>query len=208
MCFLSTSRSALAPLALLLVLLAGGGCGYSSYMTTLEVPEPITTDAEHATVVFVRPSGGLRSYPVMDHVGRFVAELEPESYVAVQLPPGDYTFIAWSEATPALKASIDAGRVYYVWMDVIPGAWSPHARLFAVGRGRNSWRSLRSWLERCDRIEPLPGAAEQFAYERARQEIDEVVAKGLRNFREYDDEERRNRTLVFRDGVPEPVSWR
>ena len=55
---------------------------------------------------------------------------------SVTMPPGQYQFVSWGEGTPALEAQVEAGRVYYVEVGTVIGAWTARARLFGVGPRR------------------------------------------------------------------------
>jgi hypothetical protein len=193
--------------AVLGVPLATSACSVSSqYMTKLEVPQPIPVDPNAATVVFVRPSGygGRIKTVILDNAGRFLGESWGKTYFATREPPGEHIFVAWSEGTPALKAMLEAGKVYYVEIGAIIGVWSLRTRLFAVGPQRQQWASLAEWLENSTMLVPDEAAGQAYAQSKA-DNVQEVIQKGLSNYAEYNDEDRQKRTLLPSDGVPAPV---
>ncbi len=115
----------------------------------------IVPDPAAATVVFVRPSsmaGAIR--PVIATAqGRFLGESEARSVFVAKLPPGDHLLLSWSEGTPALRATLAAGRVYFVEVAPKMGAWSARVQLLALRPRDENWRELEEWLRKCDAIE-------------------------------------------------------
>lgn len=178
------------------------GCGVSSpYMTKLEVARAVVANPSAATVVFVRPSGygGRQKVVILDERGRFLGECWGKTHFAVAVPPGEHTFIAWSEGTPALHATLEPGKIYYVEVGFVIGFWSGRARLFAVGPQRQQWRDIVHWIEDTEMLVPNEPAGQAYVDERGDKE--DVVQKGLANYAGYEGEERERRTLLPSDGV-------
>lgn len=201
-------KSILAALVFMLSL-ATLGCGVSSkYMTKLEVPQAVAVDPATATVVFIRPSsyGGGAKHVILDSKGRFLGECWGETYFVVKVPAGEHMFISWGEGTPALKATVEAGKVYYVEVGVTMGAWSARARLFAMGPQRENWAELPEWLQNSTMLAPNEAAGQ--AYVQGDEDTAEVIQKGVKNYAEYDAEAIQKRTLLAADGVPAPVAAR
>ena len=183
------------------------GCTVTSqYMTTLPASQSIVVDPAAATVVFLRPSGyaGSVKHIIMDQNGRFLGENWGWTYFAVKMPPGQYTFVAWSEGTPALQAVVEAGKVYYVEVSIVMGGWSPRSRLFALGPRAEHWNELPAWLARSEMLVPNEASGQAELAERGA-ETNVVVAKGLRNWANYDAEARDKRSLTPADGLSVPV---
>lgn len=183
--------------------LATVGCTVSSpYMEVLAAPQAIAADAGTATVVFLRPTGyaGRLKHMILDHKGRFLGECWGETYFSVKMPPGQYTFVSWSEGTPALQATLDAGKVYYVEVGVTIGAWTARARLFGLGPQREGWAEVPEWLANSTMLVPNE-AAGQAHFAATQDRVDEVIRKGLANWAEYDAEARGKRSLGPADGV-------
>jgi hypothetical protein len=182
------------------------GCGYSSrYMAKLEVPQPIQPDPASATVVVLRPSGyasGLKT-AILDTQSGFLGESAAKTYFVAHLAPGNHTLVAWSEGTPALNATVEAGKVYYVEVGMVIGFWSGHARLFGIGPQREQWPKLSSWLHDSDMLVLQPGAPQMFMQDH--DNMREIIQKGVDNFAGYDAEARAKRSLIPPDGVPGPV---
>ena len=79
----------------------------------------VAPDPALAKVVFIRHSrlGGAIVVTILVQKGRYLGESEADSNFTVKMPPGDYVLASWSESTPAMRASLAAGRVYYVLVD-------------------------------------------------------------------------------------------
>lgn len=199
------SRKTLTLLTLILTFLASG-CGGLKYMDEVKAPQAVRTNPAQATVVFIRPSGygGGTSFDIMDQSGRFLGEVNGESYFVSQMPPGQYTFIAWSEGTPAMKATVEAGKIYYVEVGVTIGMWGGHARLFAIGPQREQWAKLPEWLHDSTELLPKANASSSFKGDRGSDE-QEVIQKGIDNYAGYEGDEKQKRTLLPSDGVSTPV---
>lgn len=196
--------------AVLVFAAATAGCGMSSpYMTRLEGPVAIAADPGTATVVFIRPSGyagGIKRI-ILDGQGRFLGECWGQTYFAVRMPPGEHLFIAWSEGTPALKALLEPGKIYYVEVSMTMGAWQARSRLFALGPQREGWPDLPRWLATSTMLIPNEAAGQVYLQERAR-EVAEVVQKGFASYGQYVKEAQegkpealQKRTLLMTDGV-------
>jgi hypothetical protein len=199
-------RKVVGLLSLALTLLVMG-CGGLKFMNEAKPPQAVAADPANATVVFIRPSGygGGASFNIIDQSGRFLGEVNGESYFVSKMPPGQYTFIAWSEGTPAMQATVEAGKVYYVEVGVTIGMWGGHARLFAIGPQREQWAKLPKWLADSTELLPKPDASSKFSADRGSDEK-EVIQKGVNNYAGYEGDEKQKRTLLPSDGVSAPVT--
>jgi hypothetical protein len=149
----------------------------------------------------VRPSGwaGGAKITVLDQNGRFLGESWGETYYAVRMPPGQYTFTAWTEGTHALRADVAAGHIYYVELAPTVGWWSARLRLRAIKPGGDAWAELPGWLAESTMLVPQPNGQEYVDSRRDR--VGEVTSKGLATFEAYDDATKAERTLAAGDGV-------
>jgi hypothetical protein len=141
---------------------------------------------------------------IVDEKGRFLGETWGATYFVAKVAPGEHTFISWCEGTPALKATLEAGKVYYVEIGVTIGAWSARGRLFADGPARQQWGELPSWLHDTTMLVPNEAAGQQYLQSR-QSDLAAVLNKGTANYAGYDGEEKAKRTLTPADGVPAPI---
>jgi hypothetical protein len=184
------------------------GCGASSkYMTKLESPTAVQVNPAAATVFFVRPSSFAASIKatILDSNGQFLGEALPKSYFAVQLPPGEHVFVAWSEGTPALKATLEPGKVYYVEVAPIVGVWSARVRLFAIGPQREQFAKLPSWIAESSMLIPDQATGQAYIQQRL-DDAQNTIAKGVSSFSDYDAEDKAKRTLLPSDALPAPIA--
>src|SRR5689334_11749984 len=110
------------------------GCSFSAPHMRPAASGAITPDPAAATVVFVRPSriGGAITSVIATTDGRFLGESQAKSYFVARLPPGDHLLVSWSESTPAMRASLAAGMIYYVEVAPKMGWGSARIQLLAV----------------------------------------------------------------------------
>jgi hypothetical protein len=171
-------------------------------MRAVATPAPIGATADKSTVVFVRPSGiafGV-NFAILDQQGHWIGDAVAQSHFAVQLPPGEYMFVAWAENTAALRASLGSGRIYYV--EVIPyvGAFAAQVGMEALTPRHQDWAKLSGWLSTdTKRLEPLPAGA-AYIQER-RDDATRRVASAQENWNGYSNEDKTKRTLRLEDGV-------
>jgi hypothetical protein len=195
-------RCAVALFIWLAAMAVTGCAGSSDYMKEAASPAPIAAPADQAVVVFVRPSGlaFAINFAILDQNGNWLGDAVAKSHFAVSLPPGEYMFIGWAENTAALKATLAAGRVYYV--EVTPEIGLAYSRVFfeALTPRHEDWKELPGWLKDTKRLEPLPTGA---AYIRGRREDAlKRVASAKENWDDYSTEDKEGRTLNAEDGVP------
>jgi len=211
------TRTVLLP-ALLVVVLSLTCCAASSpYMTTVDAASAVTVDAAAATVVFIRPASdepGVH-HVILDEKGRFLGLSSSQVYFPVKVPPGEHTFMSYVDGstfgngadrrtgTPALKATLEAGKLYYVQVVAIPGSFTTRARLIGLGPSRKSWDVLPDWLAKCKPL--VPNEPDGQAHVRETLDVNLVVQKGLRAIAEYTPEKLAERSLTPGDGVSAPL---
>ena len=200
-----TKRDRLRPYvaAVLLVCpLAAMGCaGSSDYMADVKSPAALAAPADKAGVVFVRPSGlGFAiNFAVLDQNGTWIGDAVAKAHFAVMLPPGDYMFVGWAENTAALKATVAAGRLYYVQVVPTMGFGSAHVRLEALTPRSADWSQLNTWLGETKRLESLPAGVAHI--QERHEDAMKRVASARENWDGYSAEDKELRTLRVGDGV-------
>jgi hypothetical protein len=165
---------------------------------------PIVAPADKATVVFLRPSGlgFLINFSILDQKGTWLGDAVAKTHFVVQLPPGEYMFVGWAENTAALKATVAAGRVYYVKVDPSMGLGSARIALEALSPRHAEWAEVQGWLQETTRGEPL---SEGVSYMEGRKDdATERVRSANENWNEYSEADKQSRTLRAEDGVAQP----
>ena len=195
--------AAIAVAAVVLIATALGGCntGTSPYMTPASPSPAAEAAADTATVVFVRPSqfGGADRVTIMDGKGRFMGDTLPGTYFAVKMPPGEHVFVSWGENTSAVKATVAAGKTYYVEAYGPGGSGTPRLALRAVTVSSTSWGQIDGWLANG---RPLaPDEAKGQAYLQAEASgVASALARGNKVLAAYSSAELPEHTLSPEDG--------
>jgi hypothetical protein len=192
--------------ALLITLLAtASGCmATSKYMTAAPVPAPALAAAPSvATVAFLRPSmlGTAVKFMIIDQNGRFVGESTAGASFAVQMPPGEYLFIAEGENTAVLHANLGPDRLYYVEIDPKMGVFSARVGLEPIKPGSDAWQKLPEMLQSTTRFVPLAQDG-QAAVDAEAATIQKRIASAKEKWAGYSPEERAERSLEAVDGAP------
>lgn len=192
------------------MLRSGGGCSvwwsvetaFAGDLVVESAAGPLASSATEATVVFFRPSSMATAIRpvVVDEAGHVVGQLRPGGYFATTVPAGEHTFVLWGEGTPTLRATVEAGEIYYVKIDVSAGFWVARFPMVAMGPGREAWGEVPGWLEHSKRWDVVPAETAAYATERA-DDVRVVLQKSEHVWERYDEERRRNRTLTPDDGV-------
>jgi hypothetical protein len=139
---MNTKLSLAAALAL-----ATTACGpvQSPWMTRVETAPALAPAADTATIVFVRPSGYMPGLGVIlvDPQGKCHGVSTAESRFALPVAPGEHTVLWWSDPPTVMKATVEAGKLYFVEVSPAPGEG---VRLFAVTPSSPQWAELPQWL--------------------------------------------------------------
>lgn len=178
------------------------GCSASSeFMRPVAAPTAVKAAADEATVVFVRPSGfgGALKQTILDGKGRFLGDALPSSRFAVKMAPGEHTFIVWAENTNAVKASLAAGKVYFVEVSLSMGALSARADLLPIKPGTEAWRSLDEWLADTEVFDPDTAGGQAYLEER-KEDVEERIKRAREHLAEYDAEDLALHTMGPGDG--------
>jgi hypothetical protein len=180
-----------------LVATTAGCAGSSEYMREVSSAAPLSSPANMAAVVFIRPSGvgALANVAILDQNGTWIGEALSQSYFAVNLPPGEYMFLGSAFNTSVLKASLLPAHIYYV--EVGP-TFPPGYVMEAITPRSDDWPKIAKWLHEVRRLEPLPAGAVDMSHE----EVMARVARALDSWNNYTEEEKGARTLRADDGVP------
>ena len=167
---------------------------------------PIKTHADQATLVFVRPSSlGYAIKPsILDETGRILGESRASGWFTATIDPGEHTLYSWGEGTPTMKIDVKPGKIYYIEVSMVMGAWSGRARLIGLGKGRENWRDLPKWMRKKKPWSVDDDAAKAYADSR-RYDIEVVIDKGNAVWSTYAPDVQKRRSLGPKDGLSQPV---
>ncbi len=188
---------------LMAALTAGCGAATSEYMRPIAGPEPAGMPPGKAKVVFVRPSNFANKvvFTIIDERGYFLGDSTAGARFAVFLDPGEHYFIAWTETTETVKATLVPGRTYYVEVRAKMGIWKARASLWAVNRKSGLMQQIPSYLSETTVTTP-DFAAGQAYLNSLGQELPNAAKQGLQAYNGYSADEKRDVVLEPDDGQP------
>lgn len=189
-------------LAALIALVLIGCSSSSKYMAPSSNPEIGPPPAGKARIVFIRPSSYAGNYvpTILDGNAQFVGDAVKKSKFAVDVAPGEHTFVIWGEGTRPFKANVAAGKTYYIEVSSGMGLWSASFTLWAIKPSMDNWGDLQGWLAKMRTMEPNMSAGRAYVNSRS-EDARSVVQKGLGAWDKYDAEERNERSVAPDDGV-------
>jgi|GEM_PF-1231608 len=184
-----------------LLALSTAGCSASSKYMIKAPRSSIARSPDAATVVFIRPSSYAASMrtTILDANGRFLGDSLPSSYFAVKVPPGEHVFVAWAENTAALRATVEANKIYFVEVSSKMGAWTARMHLLAIGPNSPNWKKIDEWLADSDPYEANEQRGQAYLQSRAR-DTAERIERAKEALSKYDRAELAERTIVPTDG--------
>lgn len=133
-------RNAIGLVLLLATALLTGGCASSMMLPT----EAFTAGPDYAVVNFLRPSsfGGAIKFGIWDRE-EFIGIVTPKSYVQYKASPGEHLFMARAENWSVIKATVEAGKTYYIIAEPKMGVWK--ARVAMTVQDPNDAR-VAKWM--------------------------------------------------------------
>ena len=178
------------------------GCaGHSQYMVEAPADTPRVAPAPNvATVVFIRESGFAFAvnFAIVDQASNFLGEAVAQSHFAIQVPPGQYFFIArGGEGTDMVRAQLAAGNLYVVRVMPRMGLWQASVMLDPIKRSEPEWSSVPRWLAESHRLLQLTTAPQYAATGSPSNSL------AARLWAEVDD--KAARTLEAADGTASPL---
>lgn len=111
-------------------------------------PAPVAASPEQALVVFLRPVnyGRQEMVTVIDDRRHFIGQPNGRQCWMLLVPPGQYGFLALGENTDSVRATVEAGRVYFVMVQIGMGMWAPRAHITALTSRDERWERLAQYV--------------------------------------------------------------
>jgi hypothetical protein len=130
---------------ILALLLSLSACGGMSVMKPTSMG--IEPGRDYAVINIMRPSsmGGAIKFGIWDR-DNFVGVLLPKSIIQYKASPGDHLIMARAENWSAVKATVDAGKNYYILAAPRMGVWKARVALSTLqpdDRRLNKWTRIR-----------------------------------------------------------------
>ena len=119
------------------------GCASSMMLKAETKLEP---GPDYAVVNFIRPSsfGGAIKFGIWDK-DNFIGILTPKNYIQYKASPGEHMFMARAENWAVLKATVAAGKTYYILGEPRMGAWKARVAL-TVAEPNDP--KVQKWMEK------------------------------------------------------------
>jgi hypothetical protein len=88
---------------------------------------------DKALIYVLRDRGDFFTGPVRLSVdGQEVGETQVNTYLRLELPPGDHVIVSFTDPPAALELKTQPGGIYYVWQDITPERLRAHSSLRVV----------------------------------------------------------------------------
>ena len=201
------SQSRIEASIIALLLWAAGCVGGTGHTRPATTADRLSTSQERALIVFQRSGATpVTTYTVLDATGRYVCDLAPREWCAVEFTPGSHELILMTRGSAfaphrpfdRLLANVEAGKTYFVWLY---NAYQ-EVRMEVMRPAHARWNEHEQWLAEHQRVIPdeAAGTAE------IREEPD-VLEEDVADARELwaedrDDVQRQARTMHPNDGIP------
>jgi hypothetical protein len=164
---MASKKHAAAVGILLIVALSLFGCASSNEYMKPSVQEgaaPVAGDNE-SVVVFMRPSGegpviktSSSVFDINDKDESFLGIVSAKKKVVCRTTPGEHVFMVIGESADFMKASLQAGKTYYVLVVQRMGGWKARFSLKPVTKNELISRQFKTWYADCELTENTPGA--------------------------------------------------
>lgn len=125
----------------------------------------LTPQPEHALVVFMRPSfvGGAFSaslFDVSNEETKFLGIIYYKTKVSYDVAPGEHTFMVIGESADFMKATVEAGKTYYVLVTPRLGGWKTRFSLRALRQADLTGADFSRWDANTELVENTPESGE------------------------------------------------
>jgi hypothetical protein len=171
-------RFTLVLLAAVLTVLSGCASSMMIRSETVLVPGP-----NYAVVNFLRPSslGGAIKFGIWDKENA-VGILTPKNYIQYKASPGEHIFMARAENWSVIKATVDAGKTYYILAAPRMGVWKARVGMEVL---RPDDPKISKWMNSLEPITFDPAKRDAYVSER-QDDVRRAVQNVLDGKAEYD----------------------
>lgn len=117
-----------------------GELGFETMRRGDQLLEP---DASSAIITFLQRRESNRASISIWSTDGYLGDIESEEYVQLRVGPGRHYYLVGNLESSILRADVEAGKRYYVWVDV--GAWLRNTKLIPIRLELE--RDLNDWLD-------------------------------------------------------------
>lgn len=160
---------------------------------------------DFATVIFARPSSAAPNtiVTIVDAEGnRFLGQSTSSSCFAAKLVPGPHVLVGFAKNATGIPATLQAGRVYFVQVEVKFGSLTSRTSLVGLHRNAQDDAKIGKWKDDCDFYEADLRGGQAFLDE-SEQDTIEQVRRAHEIVSRLSEEERRRVALDSEDGRTE-----
>lgn len=190
--------------ALIMSTIMNGYCGVSKYMKKVEGGAEIAATPNKATIVFMRPSSMAFAIqaPVIDITGAenvLVGIVSSKTKVAYKVDAGEHLFAVGGESADMMKATVEAGKIYYVVVGPRMGMWKARFVLDPIRKNEVKENAkLAEWLKDCTLME-MADSAQEWLKENTKS-LNKKREKCLKAWGKAGEKEKSDGTLAVEDG--------
>ena len=159
-------------LALLLPLLAS--CGTPWRVVNESPSEPPGTDEVRVIVYRDSFRNATKPYAFLDDE-EILGFCLPGSWFEVRVAPGDHFFVLHGVSSAGVRATLEAGKTYFLRADSIPRFLHLELRLTPIVPGMREFDEIDLTLAGLDRVDPIDALLAEFAENHA-EDIEEALA--------------------------------
>lgn len=115
-------------------------------------------DADHALIVFMRPSrfgGAIQSslFDVTTEENVLIGIVSAKTKIAYKVEPGEHLFMVIGESADFMRATLDAGKTYYSLVTPRMGVWKARFSFNPIHKNELGSSDLADWLGSCNFVE-------------------------------------------------------
>lgn len=197
---------------LVVVILLLGFTVYADFGYMAKSDRALTPEPEQALIVFVRPKPSLGKalwtddygqaislYDVSGEDTKFMGILYKKTKICYDLDPGEYTFMVVGEAADFMKATVAAGKTYYVLLSPRLGVWKARFSFQPLRQSDLTSDKFSKWNSKNDLIANTPESEKWYSEKAA-----EIATKKEEYFSEWtelSEETLASMTLNIEDGI-------
>lgn len=195
------SKVVRAVVVFLLLIVFGATAQAASLMTKSE--RMLTPNTDQALIIFMRPStyGYAISSSIFDvttEENKFIGVFKAKAKVCYDVAPGEYTFMVVGESADFMKATVEAGKTYYVLVTPRMGVWKARFSFKPLRQADLAGVEFSRWDSTTELVENTPESEEW-----AQKNAEDIEAKRARNWPswcELSQELQETMTLHIEDG--------
>jgi hypothetical protein len=159
-------------------------------------------DAEHALVVFMRPStmgNAIQSsvFDITDGQSKLVGIVSAKKKVVCKSDPGERLFMVVGESADFMKADLQAGKTYYSLVEPRIGVWKARFSLEPVHKADLNSDKFDDWVKSCQYYENTDASLKW-----AEQNVDSLNSKKEKYLEKWNSRPEAERPALFsEDGM-------